>query len=70
MTEIKRFTEEQIKNAVEAGFTEEEIHEYEEERHYRWENMKRLWDGKPQIPYRKKNQECRNIDETFVPSMK
>lgn len=70
MIDIKRFNEEEIKNLIEAGYTPEEIHEHEEERYYQWENMKRLWDGKPQIKNRRKNQTCRNIDETFVSSMK
>lgn len=46
---MRYFTPDEVAALVEAGYTPEEISEYQEEENRRWENLKRLWDGKPQI---------------------
>lgn len=46
---MRYFTPDEVAALVEAGYTPEEISEYQEEENRRWENLKRLWDGKKQI---------------------
>lgn len=47
-------------------FSPEEIAEHRASSDRTWENLKRLWDGKPQIPKPK----LRSIDDTWITSKK
>lgn len=68
---MSNYTPEEIKSAIKAGFTEEEIIEIQEETSHAWENHKRLWDGRKQLPpRRRRNQIHRNINESWIPSLK
>jgi len=43
------FTQEEINNLLSAGYLLEEAQELRAKTIFEWENLKRLWDGKPQL---------------------
>lgn len=65
-----RLTPEEMVEMEKEGFKlVEESLEDQEEMDREWENLKRLWDGKPQLPPRRTGQH-RSIDESWIPTMR